>query len=615
MKTRVKQNRASTSPVRNLNESWVLKVIESSEEDERYNLLVHRLNNINQYEPIDLCDLEPSNKEERRKWLTDMKVPFPITVFTYRYGNYLGNLNMVWKIPVHIRERKTSVECKLVQDIIQQIPKYKTRRMQKDFVVRYNMFAKPVVLRNMFQYLTEFECTPENMAEADIDLRFCETLLHSEDTELIFDLRKNNGRPLTKEFDAFWTELDKYLTEKSVVHERRHNDINYMPFAMSVEDLRDIIKERLPNDSKVPSVSWLKLNFCPSNPYKNSAKNYTGRFKVKFKVQQRLLRAQHEDSEFGRNQFSHLKEFSCKYKSVSLLQSVDDKAIVPIGEPGHAVSTGVRPHHGGLVTADRQNIALDHDFHIAGVVPSVCFIIDIPSSPNDSFYNGLVHVTVKDKVFEASSPMRHLTENIALLRHKYCTDGVNLDKPILIRYSDGGPDHRVTYRSVQLCSLVEFIALDLDMIVCARTAPSMSYLNPAERTMSLLNIGLQNVSLRRENMAPEFELLARGKTLKGLRNIAERNEKFKEKYKESTNVPIEILKQRFRKLKWKGESVVVNEAATEVDINTVTTNMLKVLDGDVQVDPGNLTKLKSQKIDEFLQKHSRRRHYIFQVIL
>ena len=88
-------------------------------------------------------------------------------------------------------------------------------------------------------------------------------------------------------------------------------------------------------------------------------------------------------------------------------------------------------------------------------------------------------VTVKDKLFEPSSPQRHSAETVNIVRD-YCNDdGVNISKPILIRHTDGGPDHRVTYRSVQLCCLIEFIALDLDMIVCVRTAPSQSYNNPA----------------------------------------------------------------------------------------------------------------------------------------
>lgn len=93
------------------------------------------------------------------------------------------------------------------------------------------------------------------------------------------------------------SELNKYLDEKAVVHERRQHNVNYMPFAMSVEDLRNQIKQRLPANSKIPSVSWIKLNFFPSNPFLSTSVNYTGRFKVKFHVQQRLLRAQHEDME------------------------------------------------------------------------------------------------------------------------------------------------------------------------------------------------------------------------------------------------------------------------------------------------------------------------------
>ena len=214
---------------------------------------------------------------------------------------------------------------------------------------------------------------------------------------------------------------------------------------------------------------------------------------MKYAVQQRLIRVQHEDSGFGRHQFKILKCFACKFRDYALFQSLDDKAIVPLGNPGHPVSTGVRAHHGGLVGSEGKIVSLDHDFHLAGLIPSVCFHINIPENPDDSFYDGDVYVTLKDKIFEPSSPQRRSTETVSVVRECYSEDGLNVTKPILIRYTDSGPDHCVTYRSVQLCCLVEFIALDLDMIVCARTAPSQSYYNPAERIMSLLNLALQNV--------------------------------------------------------------------------------------------------------------------------
>ena len=66
--------------------------------------------------------------------------------------------------------------------------------------------------------------------------------------------------------------------------------------------------------------------------------------------------------------------------------SVDDKAIAPVGEPGVPVSTGMRGHNKSLVTTSGpKNLALDHDFHVFGIVPSVAFVVDIPSSAKESF--------------------------------------------------------------------------------------------------------------------------------------------------------------------------------------------------------------------------------------
>ena len=58
--------------------------------------------------------------------------------------------------------------------------------------------------------------------------------------------------------------------------------------------------------------------------------------------------------------------------------------------------------------------------------------------------------------------------------------------PILFVYTDGGPDHRTTFWSVKLAHIATFIALDLDMLIAARTAPSRSFCNPARsRTVAV----------------------------------------------------------------------------------------------------------------------------------
>lgn len=94
------------------------------------------------------------------------------------------------------------------------------------------------------------------------------------------------------------------------------------------------------------------------------------------------------------------------------------------------------------------------------------------------FYTGSVHVGIKDLTFEPSNPFRHLTELVSVLKEKW------FDKSVLFLYTDGGPDHHLTYIS-------GFLHLHLDYLCVGRTAPYHSWHNPVKRIMSILNLGLQ----------------------------------------------------------------------------------------------------------------------------
>ena len=61
-------------------------------------------------------------------------------------------------------------------------------------------------------------------------------------------------------------------------------------------------------------------------------------------------------------------------------------------------------------------------------------------------------------------------------------------------YTDGGPDHRLTYVSVQIALIALFLELDLDFLCAVRTPPHNSWKNPAERIM---NLALQGVGIAR----------------------------------------------------------------------------------------------------------------------
>lgn len=181
-----------------------MKIIEGNKiTNEQFLLIEEALRDVKCYDPIDLTEIEPANKEERRKWLKELGFSFPVSVFTYRLGNYLGNFNNVWKIPKDSKDRTLGKECKIINDIRDDLNVYGTRGMQKEFIQKYNRFASTAVLGNMYQFLTNLEYAPENHKEGQIDLRLCKYLLENEDTELIYDLRKNNGRVCDKEFEPF----------------------------------------------------------------------------------------------------------------------------------------------------------------------------------------------------------------------------------------------------------------------------------------------------------------------------------------------------------------------------------------------------------------------------
>ena len=133
-----------------------------------------------------------------------------------------------------------------------------------------------------------------------------------------------------------------------------------------------------------------------------------GALNVKFAVQVRQLHRDHQDSHYISALLQYLREFAARFHSYCL----DDKANIPVGEPGCPLSTGVRGHNHSLVSLDGPRLlALDHDFHIHGIVPSVTFVVDTPEKPTDSFFNGQPFVSFKDKVTQPSSAIHHVNKN------------------------------------------------------------------------------------------------------------------------------------------------------------------------------------------------------------
>ena len=246
-------------------------------------------------------------------------------------------------------------------------------------------------------------------------------------------------------FDQFWAELQAYLDEVNLaVDDRRHRDTLHLPFTISVRDLQELISDRLhekyPGDyPPIPSLKWIRLQFWPSNQYTIHALRYTGQFKIKFAVQVRQFHRDHQDSHYVSAILQYLRAFAVQFRSYCQYISVDDKATIPIGDPGCPLSTGVRGHDCSLVSLSGPQLhALDHDFHVYGIVPSVAFVVDTPENPTDSIFSGQPFVVCKDKITQPSSALRHSTELTSIIRTHYGTPDHSSTKPIMIIVSDGG---------------------------------------------------------------------------------------------------------------------------------------------------------------------------------
>ena len=175
---------------------------------------------------------------------------------------------------------------------------------------------------------------------------------------------------------------------------------------------------------------------------------------------------------------------------------------------------------------------------------------------------------LKDKVLQPSSALRHVAEQCKILSSH------SPDSSVLLLVSDGGPDHRLTFYSVQISLLCVFLQLDLDMLVAVRTCPYQSWQNIAERIMSTLNLCLQNVALCQKAMPEEFEKMISNKlTLGDICKVIARNPTLVPELLDSMAQPITHFSRRFMSMKIKEDPVKLSKPAQDQDISTVFENI------------------------------------------
>ena len=232
--------------------------------------------------------------------------------------------------------------------------------------------------------------------------------------------------------------------------------------------------------------------------------------------------------------------------------------------------------------------------------------VNIPEKVENSFYRGKVFVGLKDHTFEPSSSIHHLTE-----LHSVLIDDTN---PLLAMYTDGGPDHRTNFVSVQLSIISLFLKEDRNMVVAVRALPYNSWKDPAERVVATLNLGAQAVGLMR--ISTEIEDLLKGcNGLKSIRDLDKNNLglNIKENILESTQVCKSLLSSIFERLVYSGDPITSFIPATDKEMNLLWSETTKI---DQSISPSDSTTAAITKKDVFMnfyQTHCKSRHYLFSV--
>ena len=613
------QNHCVAQPIRSLANNIHLYVIPSVKKASpvlaTLSLAVEESNN---FQYLVVNDFAPSDPIKKFQYIDALKKGLTVRcmLFNYTPGSNIGNQWYIWKVGSSSEDEceLLATSQKTIEEIKKSLPVFHSRAMRKAMYLKYGRICptiKPATLRYLYHDLTGDNSVSANLDEAEIDHRMHQ-LIDMEDSEIIVDLRHHNHKQSVSKYEQFWVECEKFLNEDigTAVDERRHGEVTHLARAISLRDFRDQVKAQLPTEADIPSIEWIRLQFWPKTPKARASLQHTSRFKVKYMVQQRQFRRSHIDAHYAAAVFRYQREYAIMMKDYCYFLCLDDKHRVKVGEPNFPVASAERGRQ--VLVRESENLLVgDHDFTKFSIIPSVTLMVNIPEEISDSWYDGQVYVGVKDAAFEPSSPVRHMVEVNSTLT---CNSAL----PILFLYTDGGPDHRLTYISVQVSLICLFLKLDLDYLCAARNAPYHSWRNPVERIMSILNMGLQSVGLARKLMEEDVEAeITKCNSIANIRKLANGKPEIIGQVADSLS-PVKItLTKIIHRLQLKEKNFKTFSAATTEEIDNFWSALL-VLDETLKWEDKITRKAvehsSHEKLKSFISHCCRSARYSFDIL-
>ena len=195
-------------------------------------------------DPLLVNDLAPLKPQARYLYIKELVLPYDCELYSYAYGNNLGTLWFLWRVPPDHTEWSTHRAKLLMEKIEKDIKVYHTREMRRQCGFRYHLLAKTSksLFLDMYQFLTGD--TSSTAITPGVHERL-KIMIDSQDPDITFDLRHHNtGRP--EHFKEFWSAVKGFINENALkaVDSRRHGSICYMALAVSVRDLHETVRKK-----------------------------------------------------------------------------------------------------------------------------------------------------------------------------------------------------------------------------------------------------------------------------------------------------------------------------------------------------------------------------------
>ena len=271
--------------------------------------------------------------------------------------------------------------------------------------------------------------------------------------------------------------------------------------------------------------------------------------------------------------YKYSRQLVIMFKEYIAFTSTNDKCKIKIGESNFPVPavTWVKQV---FVTQRTFLQAANHNHASSTLIPTVLLSHKIPNNTDNSWYRGVPYVYLKLVATEPSSAIRNAAEVKRVLISKF---GKNNIPPIVIFYTEGGPEHRTTFLSVKTAMIALQQAINADLLVALRTVPGHSFRNPAEKVNCILNLGLYGIGVMHQSIYEDTVFEKNLHTCSNLEVGKLLNQKPTDTdlYKKSCEPYINLIKDSFSQLKLKDNSFKIFDIVNDNEVDRIWVNKLR----------------------------------------